>query len=121
MNNENDKDKQIMALMNELINKDKEIKNLSSNMAYSLKPGEKLMTVIFESVLDKPFHYAVICKNTDKFHKIEEMLYEQFPEYLEEKHYFTLGGNVLNQFKTIEQNNIKFSDKILMMKYDFDN
>jgi len=118
--NDKDKDKQIMTLMNELINKDKEIKNLNSNMEYSLKPGEKLMTVIVESV-DKQFQYAVICKNSDKLYKIEEMLYEQFPEYLEEKFYFMLGGNVLNQFKTIEQNNIKFSDKILMKKYDFDN
>ena len=57
-------------------------------------------------------------KNTDKFHIIEEKLYEKYPEYIENENYFTVNGIRINKYKTFEQNNIKYSDIILLNQYD---
>ena len=69
----------IISLMDKLEIKEKEITDIKSRMPYELKDGEKLMTVIF-ATMDNKFHYSVICKNTDKFIKIEGLLYEAIPE-----------------------------------------
>ena len=74
-----------------------------------LKEGENLMTVIFQSK-DSKIHYAFICKNTDRFNKIENMLYDKYPEYIERENYFTVNGIKINKYKTMEQNKIKYSD-----------
>ena len=56
-----------------LIKKDKEIEELKiklSRFPFELNEREKLMSVIFQST-DQNIHLSVICKNTDKFNKIE--------------------------------------------------
>ena len=69
--------------------------------------------VIFLSI-DSKVNYAIICKNTDRFNMIENMLYDQYPEYIEKENYFTCKGNKINRNKTMEQNNIKYSDIIIL-------
>ena len=78
---------------------------------------DNLIPVIFQSI-DAKIHYAFICKKTEKFHLIEEKLYEKYPEYIEDENYFTVNGVKINRYKTFEQNNIKYSDIILLNKYD---
>ena len=68
----NDKE-QIITLLKTIQSKDNEIKELKLKMPYILENNEKLMTIIFIS-LDQKIHYSFICKNTDKFNKIEGML-----------------------------------------------
>ena len=75
------------------------------------------MTVIFASD-DKKLHYAVICKNTDQFLKIEEKLYQSFPEYKDEGYYFTVNGSKINRDKTMDENNIKNSDIISILNIE---
>ena len=119
-NNEN-KDKIIISLTEELKIKNKEIRELKEikeiNKSYNLKEAEKLIPIIFISV-DQKIHYAFICKNTDKFHMVETLLYDIYPEYLESENYFTVKGNKINRYKTMDQNNIKYSDIIILNKYD---
>ena len=69
-------------LLEELKSKENESKEFKSNFPFDLKKGEKLMTVIFQSV-DQKVHYAFICKNTDKFNIIENLLYDKYPEYID--------------------------------------
>ena len=87
----------------------------------SLKPlinfseKEELISVIFNS-LDQKIHYSVICKNTDKFNKLEEKLYLAYPQFSETDNFFTLNGKIINKFKSLEENNIKDNDVIIINK-----
>ena len=75
------------------------------------------MPIIFQSI-DSKIHYAIICKNTYIFNKVEKMLYDKYPEYLELENFFTVNGVKINKCKTMEENNIKYSDVILLNIHD---
>ena len=109
LNNISYKDK-INELFEEIRMKDKII----SNYPIQLSEGEKLLSVIFISS-DQKVHYSVICKNTDKFSKIENMLYDEYPEYSECENHFLVNGKKVNKYKTLEYNKIKNND-IIMLK-----
>ena len=116
LDSNNDKE-EIITLYKKIQSKDDEIKELKLKMPYILENNEKLMTIIFIS-LDENIHYSFICKNTDKFNKIENLLYEKYPEYLESQNYFTINGNKINRFKTIEENKINNSDVVILNKFE---
>ena len=109
LNNNLNKDK-INELLEEIRIKDKII----SNYPVQLLEGEKLISVTFVSS-DQKVHYSVICKNTDKFSKIENMLYDEYPEYIEYENNFEVNGNKINKYKSLEYNKIKNND-IIMLK-----
>ena len=111
----NDYKDEINKLKKELKLKDEELKDLKSRIPVNLENGGKLITVIFFSN-DQKIHYAFICKDTDKFSVVENLLYDIFPEYQDAQNFFTANGNIINRCKTLEQNNIKFSDIILINK-----
>ena len=75
------------------------------------------MPIIFQST-DSKIHYAFICKNTDRFNSIENMLYDKYPEYLDSENYFTVNGIKINKARTMEENKIKYSDIIILNIYD---
>ena len=77
---------------------------------------KKYIPVIFQSV-DGKIHCAFICKKTDIFNKIENKLYQKYPEYKDSENYFTIGGRKSNKCRTFEENNVKYSDIILLNKY----
>ena len=108
LNNISYKDK-INELFEEIRMKDKII----SNYPIQLSEGEKLLSVIFISTNQKVY-YSVICKNTDKFSKIENMLYDEYPEYSESENHFLVNGNEVNKFKSLEFNKIKNNDIIVI-------
>ena len=99
--------------MEKLEIKENELKDLKSKIPFFLEKNEKLMTVIFVST-DHKIHYSFICKNTDKFNKIENLLYDIYPEYQESENIFTANGNKVIKSKTFEENNIKNSDVITL-------
>ena len=110
-NNNNDKDK-IIELLNEKLNmKDKEIKELkkSNNI-------ENLMTVIFYST-DQKIHYSLICKKTDKFNKIENELFEAYPECQDSEYLYIANGQKIKRFKTLEENKITNSQVITLTQF----
>ena len=63
------------------------------------------MTVIF-SFTNKDILYSVICKNTDKFTKIENLLYDKYPECRDTQNFYTLNGQKIDKYKNLEENNI---------------
>ena len=106
--------------MHKLEKKNDEIKELKEiNNTFNLKKGEKLMTVIFISV-DQGIHYALICKNTDKFSRIEELLYEKYPDYKQKENFFLFNGKRINRFDTIEENGIQYSSIITLNNYEYE-
>ena len=105
--------------MEKLENKENMIKDLKSKLPFELSENEKLMTVIFNST-DQKIHYALICKNTDVFNRLENSLYNIYTEYKDSENYFTCNGMRVNKYRTLEENNIKFSDVITLNKYEMD-
>ena len=107
----NDSKDEIISLMKQIQIKDNIINDLSKKQSNDIK--EELMTVIF-TTFDQKFHYAIICKHTDEFHNVEKELYKIYPEYIETEHFFTARGNKINKYKTMDQNNIRYSDIIIL-------
>ena len=112
--------------LNTTINKDKlnelleEIRikdKIISNFPYKLSEGEQLLSVIFVSS-DKKIHYSTICKNTDKFSKIENMLYDAYPEYTDSENYFFVNEKKLINIKAQDFNKIKNNDIITLQKIE---
>ena len=115
----------IESLKKELNSKNIEIKNLKdellskrSSRLEDIKPGEKIIAINFISTDQKINNHAIACKNTDIFVKLEEELYEEYPEYKEVNTYFTVGGNIIKRFKSIQDNNIRNQNKILLNVYE---
>ena len=107
--NLNNQDKNIQ-LVNELKGNDNNLNELNIS--------KDLIPVIFQTT-DKKITYAIICKKTDKFNKIENILYEIFPD-LEEteelENIFKVKGKKVIKAKTLAQNNINYSDIVVLNK-----
>ena len=126
INELNEKLKNLNNTLNRNINKDKinelyeEIRikdKIISSFPVKLSEGEKLLSVIFVSV-DQKIHYSTICKNTDKFSKIENLLYDAYHEYIKTENNFFVNGNKVNKYKSLENNKIKNNDIIMLKKIE---
>ena len=114
----------IISLQSDLYIKITEIQNLNNkinilspnNLNY-INQGEIIMAINFIST-DQKVNYALPCKNKDVFVKLEEKLYNEFPEYKDMNVYFTVRGNTIKRFKTLEENEIKSSDIIILNIYE---
>ena len=72
------------------------------------------MSVIFTSK-DENILYSVICKNTDKFSKIENIFIEKFLEYSENNYYFThKNKNKIKRVTSLQENKICDNDIITL-------
>ena len=92
------------------INKIKELeKEIKKYKNYFLLPGEKLITIKFNSI-DRKINFNIIAKNTDNFAKLEAFLYEKYPKYQDTDNYFLVNGKKLNRNRTLEENKIKDND-----------
>ena len=61
--------------MDDLEVKEKKLNEIRSQLKFELYDGEKIMTVIFNS-MKQDIHHSFICKNTDKFTRLENLLYD---------------------------------------------
>ena len=75
-------------LYEELESKKNEIKEIQSRYPVTLSKDKKLICIILKSK-DKKVLYPIICKSSDKFTKIEEILCDKFFEYWKWKHIFS--------------------------------
>ena len=96
--------------------KDEEINELKNKLEYT--NINNLMTVIFYSP-DQDIHYSLICKKTDIFTKIENELFEVYPEKRDSKFLFFVNGQIIDRSKTLQENNIKNSQVILLSRHYF--
>ena len=119
-------DEKIKSLEKELINKNKELeyyilnkKNINENKIISSKEGEEIIAVLFMSIGNQDiFNYAMPCKKTDLFIKLEERLYNDFPKYKNYETYFEVNTRRIKRFKSVEENNIKNNDIISLFFID---
>ena len=85
---------------------------------FILEKNEKLMSVIFSSMNQK-INYSTVCKNTDNIHNLEGILYKEYPNLFERQNYFYLcKGKLINKFQTLESNQIKNGDTIILSSND---
>ena len=78
------------------------------------------MTVNFTSVDSRIHNYSTICKNTDIFNNIETKLYKDYKEYFDTENYFTVNGKKIHKNKSLEENNIRNNDIIMLNIIDFE-
>ena len=120
-NNSNDKLINLLSKKEEKINDlEEKINDLEKKIKrypFILEKNEKLMAIIFYSV-DQKVNYPMICKNTDTIHKLEEKLYEEYPNLSERENYFLCKGGVVNKFQSLENNKIKNGDIIILNQND---
>ena len=76
------------------------------------KPGEKIIAAHFIST-DNLVDFSIPCKNTDLFVRIEEKLFNEYPQYKKSNTFFTAGGKV-ERNKTMSENNINTGIKNLL-------
>ena len=107
------------SLENDLAQKDIEIQKLRSQKSNdyfdisSLKPNDKIIGVNFVSMgINDIGHYNLVCKTRDLFVKLEERLYNDFPQFINYETYFEVNGKRIKRFQTLEQNKIKNNDII---------
>ena len=58
------------------------------------------------------------CNNTDLFVKLEEKLYEDFPIFKKHETYFEVNSKRVMRFESLEENNIKDKDEIILFVLD---
>ena len=115
--NDNSKD----SLMNIILEKDREVNELKKKLLrypFELNEGEKMITVNFISAEQKINNYCVICKNTDIFNYLEKKLYEEYKEFYETENYFTVNGKKIHKLKSLDENQIKNNDVIVLNTLD---
>ena len=113
-NNSNDK---LINLLSQREEQIKELKEKIKRYPFVLEKNERLMAIIFYSVNQK-VHYPMICKNTDTIHKLEEKLYEEYPNLSERENYFLCKGGLINKFQSFEKMKIKNGDIIILNRND---
>jgi len=103
---------------NNYINKIKELEiEIEKYKNYCLSPGEKLITIKFIST-DQTIKFNTFAKNSDIFTKLENSLYEYYPQYKESENYFLVNGKKVNKHKTIEENRINDNDILTLGVFD---
>ena len=113
--NTNNNQDLINELLKKLELKEKEIQEIKSN--YHLSRGEKIISIIF-SPMDQQFVQSFVCKNTDKFEKLEQLLYKEIPDYFknEVQYFFVVNGLRIDRYKTLDENGIRNSSVIMFNK-----
>ena len=104
---------QLSNTINELNNIKNKVNNNYDDLVNFINPNEKVIAALFISS-DKKITYSIPCKNTTPFVKIEEKLYEEYPEYKENDNYFLHNGSTIKRFKTVEENHIKSGKPIIL-------
>ena len=93
--------------------KENELNNLIKNKDIKNIQHQETISIIISTLGEKVI-CPLICKNTDKFSNIEKKFYKEYPEYSSKKNIFTIRGKMINSDKSLDENNIKNNDIILL-------
>ena len=122
LDNYNTLENKLKNLEKEINNKNNEIQhyilqikniNENKNKITSIYPGETIISVLFMTQGSQDIsNYSMACKNTDLFVKLEERLYNDFPQFKNYETFFKVNTRPILRFKTLEENRIKNNDII---------
>ena len=117
--------KQLNNLMNiknnEIFNLNNQINNLKINRStQNIKFGlNEIVTILFKSI-DQKVDVAYSSPKSDLFVRLEEKLYDEYPEFRDlDNIYFTVNGKKIRRFRSLQENNLKNNDKILLNICEF--
>ena len=65
---------------------------------------------------DLSINYRCNCSRNDNFSRLEEKLYQEYPELSYKNIYFIVRGNLINRSLTIKENKINNGDRIIIME-----
>ena len=116
-NTQNNSNDILIKLISEKENIIKDLKEKIQRYPFVLEKNEKIMSIIFFSVNQK-VNFSMVCKNTDTINRLEERLYQEYPNLSERENYFLSKGRLLNKFDSFEKNHIKNGDIILLNPND---
>ena len=85
------------------------INNNVNGMVYR----NQMIGILIKSI-DGKVQFPFAAHITDVFADIEKILYKEYPELLSQNTYFTVRGKTIKRFMTIQDNNIKNYDIILL-------
>ena len=113
----NDLKEKNKSLNKEITNLKSQKKKLSDsygkNGITTIAPGERVIAVNFVSMGSQDIiNYCMVCKNTDLFVKLEEKLYNDYPQFKDYETYFMVKARKILRFKTIDENKIDNNDMI---------
>ena len=92
------------------------LKQLKSYQSSDNLNGENIIIIEFVSTDQTVNYRSVMCKRTDTFSKIENIIYDEYKELKRNDYYFLANGNVINKSKTLEENKIRDKDVIAMIE-----
>ena len=119
-NSLNLKDGNIFNLNNQINDLTSQINNLQlNNNKTKNKFGlDEIVSVLIQSI-DQKVNIPLFIPKSELFVRLEEQLYEEYPEYKDvDNIYFTVNGRKIKRFRSIEENNLKNKDKILLNIYE---
>ena len=105
MNNLERNNKTLLYAIEEIKKND----SIKKRLPFNFEQNDKIMSIIFQSC---NFNESIICKNTQIFNEIENMLYKKQPEAKRENNIFLANGSIVYKYNTIEENKIKDGDVI---------
>ena len=92
---------------------DSNLNQLKSYQSSDNLNGENIIIIEFDQTVN---YRSVMCKSTDTFSIIENIIYDEYKELKRNDYYFLANGNVINKSKTLEQNKIRDKDVITMIE-----
>ena len=108
--------KKVIDLIEEMKEKENEIKKLKNQFPFELLEGEKIMSLIFISEKED-IYCSIICKNTHNFNVVENLFYDKYPEFKELNIKFIANGVEINKNNSLENNKI-YNGSIIFIKFE---
>ena len=87
---------------------------LNNDSLNNIQPGEQIIAIGFTSTDQNIQNFFRPCKDSDLFVKLEEKLYDEYPQYKDVETFFLANGRKVLRFKSMKENNIKNGQVILL-------
>ena len=122
-NMNNIQNNKILELQRIIDMKNQEISQLygrinSNNNGIKFMPGDNIIGIGFNSVNQIIQNYSRAYKDSEIVARIEEELYNEYPEFKDKETYLMVKGNKIMRFKTLKENNVKNGDIIQVHIYE---
>ena len=113
--NDNNKVSELQNIINEKIDEINVLRSrLNNSNINSIQPGEQIIAIGFTSSDQTIQNFFRPCKDSDLFVRLEEKLYDEYPQYKDVETYFLVNGRKILRFKSIKENNLK-NGQIIML------